>query len=227
MVFALNPRRKRRRRNSWKGGRSRHARAARKGWRSRKHRRNSYNGRRRHRRNRRGHRRNPSFSLSGVQSGVGAAFDTKLLTNAGIVVGASYLNNFLTQKVVEMRFIPSMLKTSPGNYVIGLVNAGLAFMLSRRFAPAHSASILFGFALDPITRAVNKYVVPALRLTPLKGLADYLTPADAAGARPLFGLGDDEMDGLGDYLTPANAAGARPLFGLGYGMGAEAEELEG
>jgi hypothetical protein len=165
--------------------------------------------------------------MSSVTSGVGAAFDTKLLTNAGVVVGASYLNNFLTQKVVEMRFIPDMLKTSPGNYVIGLVNAGLAFMLSRRFAPAHASSILFGFALDPITRAVNKYVVPALRLTPLKGLADYLTPANAAGARPLFGLGDDEMDGLGDYLTPANAAGARPLFGLGYGMGAEAEELEG
>jgi hypothetical protein len=160
-------------------------------------------------------------------SGVGAAFDAKLLTNAGVVVGASYLNNFLTQKVIEMRFVPGILKTAPGNYVIGLINAGLAFMLSRRFAPSQSASILFGFALDPITRAVNKYVVPALKLTPLKGLADYLTPANAAGARPLFGLGDDEMDGLEDYLTPANAAGARPLFGIGHGESSDADELEG
>lgn len=127
-----------------------------------------------------------------------------------------------------MGFIPSFLKTSPGNYILGLINAGLAFMAAKRFAPSQAQAMLFGFALDPITRAVNRYVIPALKLTPLKGLAEYLTPAGAAFgvSHPLFGLADDEMDGLNDYLTPANAAGAQ-LYGLGYGGAAEAEELEG
>ena len=194
MVFALNPRRKRRRSYNRR--------------RKASHRRRR-NGRSRFRYSRRRHR-NPG--LGSITGSMTSAFDVGLLQEGALIVGGSIGTNFLTKILV--RFVPvDFLKTSPGNYATELVAAGLLGGLTRKFMPRIAGPVFLGGILDVLMRATNQYIIPIIGLTPLKGLADYLTVGGAAGARPLMGLSDD-MDGLRDYLTVGGAAGARPLMGL-------------
>ena len=113
MVFAFN-RKRRKRRNAWKGAPRRHRRAARLGWRRghrgvRRHRRRrchnpvAFNRRRRRRHNPgRRHHRNP-------MSGVFAGFDVGTLTKGGMVVGGMVLTNVVTKQITN--YVPiSFLK---------------------------------------------------------------------------------------------------------------------
>lgn len=216
MVFAFNPRRKRRK-NVWKGASRRHAKAARKGWRHRKHRRNpvAFNYKRRK------HRRNPGLGQ------LTAAFDPKLLMKSGAVVGGMLATNWATKKVVD--FVPvSFLQTKPGNFISELAVAGLLSQGVKYVAPGFAGPIFFGGVLDVLKRAADTYIAPILG-GGLAGLADYLTVGNAMSARPLSGLGYDDdggaLEGLDDYLTVGNAASARPLNGYMSGEGAIAEEL--
>jgi len=231
MVFAMNPRRKRRRSKSRRLARN-----------SRRTRRFSY----------RKTRRNSGFS--GTLGSVTSGFNIGLLKTGGLVVAGSIGNNWLTKQLI--RLIPiSILQTTPGNYITGLLGAGILGLIARTATPSLAAPVFFGGVLDVVMRATNQYVLPMLRLTPLKGLADYLTVGNAASARPLMGMedyltvgnaadarplmgyeeytgvdgyDDNNVIGVGDYLTVGNAAGARPLFGMGEGvtMGQETESEE-
>jgi hypothetical protein len=141
------------------------------------------------------------------------------LQTGGLVVAGSIGNNWLTKQMIK--FVPlEMLKTTPGNYVTGLLGAGLLGMVARMVTPKLAGPVFFGGVLDVVMRATNQYVLPMLRLTPLKGLADYLTVGNAAAARPLMGYEDytgvadyENNNAVGDYLTVGNAASARPLMG--------------
>jgi hypothetical protein len=224
MVFALNPRRKRR----GKGRKSRRRSYNRR--RTRRTRRVRFN----YRRSRRRARNGVSAALGGVTSG----FNLNLLKNGALVVAGAVGNNFLTKQLVNI--VPvSFLKTAPGNYVTGLLASGILGMVAKLVTPSYAPVFFFGGVLDVVMRATNQYLLPVLRLSPLKGLADYLTVSGAASARPLADLGDDD-DGMGSYLTVADAQSARPLAGMGdylevrdiprllplNGMGQEAEGEE-
>lgn len=143
-----------------------------------------------------------------------SAFRPKLLIRAGTVVGGALGNAYLTGMVSS--YLPSMLASGPGNYAVGLGTAGLmgaalgALPMTRNVA----GDVFFGGVIEVATRAIKEYVVPMI--PGLSGLGDYLSTADAAGARP-----------LGDYLTPANAASARPLGDYYGGDHYIAEELAG
>jgi hypothetical protein len=222
MVFAFN-RKRRRRRNAWKGAPRRHRRAARLGWR-RGHRgirrrrrcRNpegvSFNRRRRRRRHnnpRRGRRHNP-------MTGVMAGFDVGTLTKGGMVVGGMILTNVVTKQITN--FVPiSFLKTSPGNLVTELITAGLLGYGMRRVAPQFAGPVFFGGVLDVIKRAADKYVAPLIGGTLAGlGLGDYLSIGDARGAKPLNWLGEDnDLEGLDDYLSVQNSRNLTPLTGFG------------
>jgi hypothetical protein len=197
----------------------------------RRRRRGRYNNRRRssrrrfnnrhhrsRRRSRNGRRRSRNGSVGGggaalsLRSPVKAAlagFNFGTLKKAG-VFGVGMLANAWATGFVG-GFLPSVLSSAPGNYVIGLAAAGIlgagTAMVSRAYAP----QIFFGGVLKVAIDILNRYVVPMIPHIPfLHGLGDYLTPQAAAAARPLNGLGY-----FGDYLTPQAAANARPLNGMG------------
>jgi hypothetical protein len=176
--------------------------------------------------------------MAGTLGSVTSGFNLGLLKTGGLVVAGSIGNNWLTKQLI--RLVPlGMLKTTPGNYVTGLLGAGLLGMVARMITPKLAGPVFFGGVLDVVMRATNQYILPMLRLTPLKGLADYLTVGGAAGARPLMGMEDylsvgnaagarplmgyeeytgvagyEDNNAVGDYLSVSNAAGARPLMGL-------------
>lgn len=224
MVVEMNPRRRRRRRrkNSWPNSRSRHARAARRGWRKRRRRRNPVSYNRRHRRGRR-RRRNPNGGGGGLTlrrpiGALTAGLRPATWMKAVPLVGGALGNAWLSGIVSGMPFVPGMLRSGIGGYALSLGTAGLlgagVGMLNRGWA----APVFFGGVLETLIRATRQYIMPLL---PLRGLGsffgDYLTPMDAAMARP---LGE-----FGDYLTRADAASARPLYGLDEQEQTASEEL--
>lgn len=228
MVFALNPRRKRRR---GKGTKSR---------RRASNRRRARRSTRRVKFNYRGKRRRARNGFSSALGGVTSGFNLGLIKNGALVVAGAVGNNFLTKQL--SRIVPvNFLKTSPGNYVTGLLASGILGMVAKFVTPKYAPVFFFGGVLDVVMRAVNQYVLPLAKLSPLKGLADYLTPGNARGAVPLNGIDDYDDDGMGSYLTVSDAANARPLSGMsdylevrdvprllplmGMGQEAEAEEL--
>lgn len=223
---------RRRRRNSWRNNKVAHRRAALKGWRKRgrkggrkggrKTRRRAKNasfryrkgGRRRRARNRRRRSYNASGTLS-LRRPIGtmtAGFQPKVLTKAAVITGGALGNAWLSGTLSG--FLPSMLQTGPGSYVVGLASAGLMGAGVGMVSPKMAGDVFFGGVLEVVTRAVKEYVLPAL--PGMSGMGEFLTREDAATARP-----------LGDYLTPQNAQTAQSLGYVGdyYGDETVADEL--
>jgi hypothetical protein len=189
--------------------------------------------------NYRGKRRRARNGFSSALGGVTSGFNLGLIKNGALVVAGAVGNNFLTKQL--SRIVPvNFLKTSPGNYVTGLLASGILGMVAKFVTPKYAPVFFFGGVLDVVMRVVNQYVLPLAKLSPLKGLADYFTPQSLIEARgnTLNELGDDYDDGMGDY-APANVSMiARPLNGMGdylqanvqprmlLGMGQEAEAEE-
>jgi len=212
MFYSLNPRRKRRRnarRRRWSFNR-RH-----RMWNRRHRRKRHYN--RRGRKGRRRYSRNPDggVTLRRPMAAIMAGFKPNTLMKAGVVVGGAIGNAWLASMVSG--FLPEVLKTGPGNYLVGLGTAGLLGAGVGMLAPRFAAPVFFGGVLEVVTRAVKQYIVPLIPGIPKSGMEDYLTVADAAAARPL--------GYFGDYLTPADAAAARPLGYMGQGDEYISEEL--
>lgn len=227
-------------RNTWFGNRKGHRLAALKGWRRRRKVKGSKKGRRRRkggrrrrrglkfrgrrgrrgrrsrrgRKGRRGRRRaynvgGSSLTLRRPLQAVTAAYNINTLGRAGVMVGGALGNAWLTGAVSG--FLPSMLQSGVGGYVVGLASAGVLGAGVGMVAPRYASDVFLGGVLEVMTRVVKQYVVPML--PGMSGLGDYLTVANAQEARP-----------LGDYLTVANAQQARPL-GDYYGDEYISEEL--
>lgn len=180
--------------------------------RRRKHSRRGKNPMRAHRRrrgSRRRHGRNPSLSLSHPTSAITAGFKPSVLMDAGVLVGGALGNSFVSG--AASRYLPSMFQMGVGNYALGLATAGLLSAGVNMIAPRYASRVFQGAVLEVVMRAANQYIIPTAVST-VKGLEDYLTQPQAAGARP-----------LGDYLTQPQAANARSL---GY-MGDPSDAVDG
>jgi hypothetical protein len=196
-------RRKRRRvRNTWKGHRKAHSRAARRGHRRRSHNRHRRRASNRRRYSRRGRRFNPGTIVSSLTSG----FNVGTLKTAGVLVAGGIANAMLSKQIIGL--VPvEFLKTGTGSYVTRLLSAGLLSGLVRMAAPNYAGAILTGAVMQVGLKAASEFLPASLSMS---GLSDYLTLTQVQQARPLAGLSD--------YLTSTQVAQARPLMsGLGYG----------
>jgi hypothetical protein len=166
----------------------------------------------------RGRRRNPggggALSIRSPLKAVTAGFNVGTLSKAAVVVSGALGNAWLSGFVGG--YMPGMLRSEPGNFITGLATAGLLSAGVGMVSPKFAGPIFFGGVLEVVTRAFKKYVGPMIGL---KGLGDYLSRSDAAGARPLGQY-------MGDYLSRSDAAGARPLGDYG-GDDYISEELAG
>jgi len=208
-------RRRRRRRNSWRGAKRRHRLAALKGARRKRRRggrRRARNSRFRYRRRRgrarrrggRRRRRNP-FAIT---KSITAGFQPKILTKAATITGGALGNAWFSGMVSG--FLPGMLQSGVGNYVVGLGTAGVLGAGVGMVAPRMAGDVFLGGVLEVVTRAVKEYVLPVL--PGMSGfVGDYATPEDAATARSLGGVGDYFERGtplrpLGDYYGDETVA---------------------
>jgi len=176
-------------------------------------------------------------AAGGVLRTVTKGYSPAVLKKAAPVVTGVLLNTTVGRWVGKQ--LPPMFQDGFLSVAVNLGTAGLlgwgAGVVNRRW----QGPVFFGGVLEAVTRVATEYVLPAIGLQGCAGcglgdyatqmitgeylpgyyqtsginraLGDYLTPANAASARP-----------LGDYLTPADAAGARSL---GYMEGVEASEL--
>ena len=156
-----------------------------------------YNGRRRRRRNTSWV---PAYARNGIVADSTSAFSVSKLSGAAPIVGGFLGARLVSDFISRQGFLPSFLRSGPGNILVDLVGAGLVTGLAKVGAPSYTRAAKVGGSVFVMTKIIWKYVMPMVAFTPLKGLADYLTVGGAAGARPLMGLSDDELDGLaGDY----------------------------
>jgi len=137
-----------------------------------------------------------AVSLRRPLKAVMAGFNVKLLSRAGVMVGGALGNAALSG--TASGYMPGVLQSGPGSYVVGLGTAGLLGAGVGMVMPRLAGDVFLGAVLEVVTRAVKDYVVPLI--PGMSGMGDYLTRTDAATARP-----------LGDYLTRTDAATARPL----------------
>jgi hypothetical protein len=203
--MARRKRSRRVRRNTFKGHRKAHSRAARRGW-SRRRRRAS-NPHRRYRRGRRGRRFNPIAATGSLVGSLTSGFRVDTLKTAGVLVAGGIANAMLSRQLISL--IPvDFLKAGMGSYATRLASAGLLSGIVRMVAPRYSGEVLTGAVMQVALKAVGE-LLPA-EWNPMSGLGDYLTLSQVQQARPLAGLGD--------YLTSQQVATARPLMtGMGYG----------
>lgn len=151
----------------------------------------------------------PAFARnpSGVIGASTKAFDTHLIKSALPVIGGIITTRIITEKLAGLGFVPSMLKSGVGGYVLSLFGAGVSYVGAKAVAPKYARSVLMGGAIYTMTQVLSRYVFPMLGFSPmLTGMGSYLTVSDARNARPL--------SGLESYLTVADAKDARPLSGL-------------
>jgi hypothetical protein len=138
---------------------------------------------------------NPTFGdLSKPQFWTGTAMNV-----APIVLGA-VINTISTE--LWGKVLPASMMTGWKKLVVSTINGALLGVTTSMVLPKYSQAIMYGALTDVGIKAANIYVVPKIQGV-LHGLGDYLTPGDAAAARPL--------GYFGDYLTPGDAAAARPL----------------
>jgi len=209
MLFATNPRhRRRRRRSSNRGSRRRY---------HRRRRSNASNPRRRRRG--RGRRRysNPSgLSLRSPVSAITAGFKPSTLTSGAVIAGGYLGNQWLNSFAAGM--VPlGFVKSGIGKNLLGIGTAGLLGAAVGMLAPRFAGQVFAGGIGQVMVSFIQDRLSGRSLMSGL-GFGDYLTPMNAADARPL--------GYFGDYLTPMNAADARPLGGLsGLGDATVSEEL--
>lgn len=166
------------------------------------------NPRRRRRNGRRSRARNyshwiPAYKnpgLSTLKSAVTSGFDLNKIKATLPVVG-SFIGTRLASGALAKLIPIDFLKSGVGSYVTDLVTIGVLTAGSgmTRYTSKYKSSVKLGGSLYLVTKIFYKHLLPLLKYTPLQGLADYLTVANAAGARPLNGLGHmtaDELAGL-------------------------------
>jgi len=139
----------------------------------------------------------PAYRNSGIVAASTQAFSPSLILKTVPVVGGFLSARLVSGLLARQRFVPNFLKAGMGNIVLDLFSTGLVFAGSRFVIPRAAVPMLLGGGIYSATKAVYKYILPMLRFTPLKGLADYLTVGNAAGAVPLNGY--EEYTGVADY----------------------------
>ena len=165
----------------------------------------SYNRRRHHRRSRRYNTGGGALSIKRPFAALKTGFSPALLTKGAVVVSGFVANSMLIKQVNGLGFIPAFLKDGPGAYAVGLGTAGLAGALTSLAMPGYGMSVAFGGVLQQLIKAYNQYVAPMSNFLPKLGdFDDYADVNSLRAARP-----------LGDYLTPLDAANARPVTPLG------------
>jgi hypothetical protein len=144
--------------------------------------------------------RNPGFAATATRG-----FEPNVLLKTVPVVGGFLSTRLVSELLARQAFVPNVLRTGIGNIVLDMLSTGLVFTGSCVVVRGAAVPMLLGGSIYTATKAIYKYVLPALRFTPLKGLADYLTVGNAAAARPLMGYedyagvaGDDDLDGYDD-----------------------------
>lgn len=171
---------------------------------------------------RRSMRRNPALSLRRPMAAMFAGFDPKMLTTSALAVSGAVGNAWLSGAVSA--YLPSMLKTGPGSYVVGLVTSGLLGGAVSTVAPKYAPSVFLGSLMGVAMRAYDQYVSPMFH-----GMGDYLTRGDAASAQSLgdyLSRGDAmSAQSLGDYLSRGDAMSAQALGGYYGGDQYISEEL--
>jgi hypothetical protein len=133
----------------------------------------------------------------------------KFLMGVGSLVAGYYGAQYglkYARKAPGISMIPS---TGPLGYLGDVVLVGASSALLGMASKTAGSAFLVGGTFGILQRAVAQYVLPMVGLSGMMGcmnggcMGDYLTPGDAAAARPL--------GYFGDYLTPGDAAAARPL----------------
>jgi hypothetical protein len=188
----------------------------------------------RRRRGRNGRRRSRNYSTwlpsyrnpSAIVSSATRGFQPSVLLRTVPVVGGFLSARLVSELLARQSFVPNFLRSGMGNIVLDLLSTGLVFAGSRIVVRGAAVPMLLGGSIYAATKAIYKYVLPALRFTPLRGLADYLTVGGAAGARPLMGyeeytgvagyednnavgfIGDDDLEGYDDDSMDAFGEGA-------------------
>ncbi|NDQ57328.1 MAG: hypothetical protein GZ088_09685 [Acidipila sp.] len=145
-------------------------------------------------------------SLSSPMSAAKYGFSLPTAKKA-LMVGAGMIGNAWLSGFVG-GFLPSVVSSTPFNYVLGLGTAGLLGLGTAMISRSAAIPVAFGGVVQVVVDAMRQYVLPLVApyipgMHGMMGLDDYLTPMNAANARPL--------GYMGDYLTPMNAAQARPL----------------
>lgn len=145
-------------------------------------------------------------SLSSPMSAVKYGFSLGTAKKA-LVVGAGMIGNAWLSGFVG-GFLPSVVTSTPFNYVLGLGTAGLLGLGTAMVSRGAAVPVAFGGVLQVVVDAMRQYVLPLVSqyipgMHGMMGMDDYLTVQNAANARPL--------GYFGDYLTVQNAAQARPL----------------
>jgi len=163
-------------------------------------------------------------------------FKLPTIANAGKVVTGALSNAWLSGAIGSM--LPGFLQGNIASYAVGLATAGLQSyalnVLPMTRGKKLADQFFFGGVIEVMGK-VAKDVLPMITgVVGLTGVGDYLTPGDAAAARPLGFIGDyltranaEQARPLGfmsDYLTPQDAQAARPL-GDYYGEEYIAQEL--
>lgn len=161
--------------------------------------------------------RNPGAITGQLTKG----FDLSTIKKTVPVIGGFFSAKLVSDLIAAQGFVPAFLKSGVGRTGLDLLSVGLVYSGAKAVGSKvgivgrNANNLLNGGGVYVMTKVIYNHVLPLLRYTPLKGLADYLTVSGAASAQPLGAFGELGCcdNGIADYNDYSGLDGMQDVAG--------------